>query len=230
MKNKVKSIAYLLLIIFMCSCSNDTKINQEDYISIDSMIENKYDYFIGRYDQMVNIDFWNNINKLNKIIEKLVYLSDVRNEDIDKYMNELGEIDDFNKKNIEILKGTKNDKIIFHKNLKMLQYSLYSFYESLIYTSIYNIDMVKPIVVAEKSQIKLGDTYKCKIYLVAANRKNEQIVIINDDTLKCCESKIPCYQITPSNQGEYKIEGKMRILNFTSDTYYPFEINFSVVK
>lgn len=218
---------YFIFILLLLACTNKNNTKGE-IISIDSMIKSKYTYYLKMYDPENFNVFWKNINTLNDMVNKLLLQSNVTDYDIEKFLEQIEYTDKYNMENISILKETKNDKLIFNNNLLLFQYSLYSYYESEIYSSIYYIDMLKPLVIPNENKIKMGETYNCNIYLAAANSHIKPLAVINGDTLFCDSNYLLHYQITPLKRGTYKAIGEIRIPKFYSTTYYPFEINFIV--
>jgi len=222
-KSVIYIITYLLIVVFYGCTTNNNEM------SIDSMLNKKHNYFNQRYNVSIYNVFWTNINKVDRAVYDLLAKGKITDLDIDNFRNKLGDIYSYNEIDLNALKKNKDNKFLFRNDIKLVQYSLYSYYESLIFIDQYSFDMVRPIVLSEDNKIKLGETYKCEIYLAAASRGFKPLVVIDKDTLVYNEKEIPFYEIKPNKRGIYSLKGKMLSLGQFSDTsFYDFGVNFTV--
>jgi len=220
----MKKSLVLFFIIIIFGCTSD-----KNNISIDLMLSKKHKYFKERYNNNIYKDFWNNIIRLDNSINDLLGKDKIYKKDIDDFQFKLSNIYSYNEIDFESLKNNINNQLHLKNDLKLVQYSLYSYYESLIFIDKYSFDMVRPIVSKKSDKIKLGETYKCEVYLAAANEDYNPIVIINNDTLKYNDKGVPYYEIEPRRRGKYSFQGKMLSIDYNSEySTFDFIIDFVV--
>lgn len=219
-----KLIFSLFIIAFLCGCSSN-----DNEISIDLMLNKKRNYFDEIYNKGIYNDFWNNIMRTDSAVNELLIKKELDEDDIDDFKIRLGNIYSYNEIDFNLLKKTIGNRSLLEKDIKLIQYSLYSYYESLIFINKYSFNMIRPIVCGDNNRIKLGEIYKCEVFLAAANESHKPLVIIEKDTLKYNEKDIPYYEIMPSKKGKYCLKGKMQSLEGESDnSFYDFSVDFVV--
>lgn len=225
--NKLIRIA-IACVLFLTVFSACTSNNAGD-ISIDEMLKDKRIYFEKHFDSKEYKSFFNDINLLDEAVFKLSNKKSITDSDIDSFYENLEGARGKGTIHIDKLKAVKKNKSLFQNNLKLVQYFLYSYYESAIYRDHFTFDMIQCMVCADNVNIKLGDTFKCRIALVAQNSGSKQLVIIDNDTIDSYDGRdIPYFQQKPTKRGEHKFRGSIQYKDGYGAVDYPFAVTYNV--
>lgn len=237
--NKQFFFSVIIFILILYSCNTEMKTNSSNKIYLD-LIDKEYNKIFNNIDFSYKLDTTIFNNRKNEVKDMKVFFCKIRmkinnNETINEEIK-----NEFKRLMISIGLKDKDvsnyffilDKGLSHKDLNSIYFlelltleNYKDFYNYIFYSAA----RIEPIVLPQRSSIKLGEEYRCDIYLACLNGF-DFIGTVNNKKLKN-EGDIPVFKVRPDSKGKKNYKGNlgMRWNFLNKDTlYYPFEISFEV--
>lgn len=239
---KSKQLIFIVLLILLQACSERNDIL--DINAYNDLIEGRYKnlYEIININELKfdSIEAKEDIRKIEEIRSDFKQYREIFRTGSNLTENELAKIKDrltsigVSEKErlsyISLLENNhKNNINVSIMNLYLLESLIISYKEDFLNGNYFIAKWFCPIVVPEKNPIKLGEEYKCKLYLSVVNgvpfkgKINDQI-LTNDDF-------DPVFKIKPTSKGKKEYDGELgfKINHLYKDTVFlPFKILFEV--
>ena len=163
-------------------------------------------------------------NNLNNCFDTI--LSFYWSKDKDEFLSMYEKILVFNNdyKNGEKLKA----KLFLLYDLKLIRNEITRYLYSQIDKYDYKFNLIRPVVLENNNELKLGETYKAKILLFAVDTTSPPMYFINGDTIVTWNG-YGIYNIKTSEKGNFEWRGTMKYFNNETGAFEEFPISDSYI-